>query len=360
MRKSVFLLSIVLCISCTQEVEKGICLPLEGSIEMDIKSGNIDILEDVSIIPLETTDESLLGECRIIDVCNDKFIIQDISSIYIFNVKTGKYESKIHRQGDGPEEYVSLSDVAVDCSNQLLYVLDGKGYVKVYGYDGVFQKVYENDSIISMEILGNSNFIAYNRANGQYQYDINLYDNDWNVVKHLQKRHIKEVNYKDVIEVKDFDIFNGLPYFMNADTLYQINNTDINFLFYIDKGKLTLPFEIFTDIKRKKERASYIWGDYGFLAGDSYFLRFYYDNKIYYDVWDITSMKLKYRNIVNSPTDARGISLLIDGKDVNIWPSFVKNDMIYCILMDEEVEKLGFSETNEGNPIMLIGKIKHI
>lgn len=358
MKKSIFLLYIVLCISCTQEVKKGTSLPLSESIEMDTKSENI-ILEDVSIVPLETTDKSLLGECRIVDICKGKIIVKDINSIYVFNEKTGAYESKLDKLGNGPEEYSSLSDVAVDCLNQLLYVLDGKGYVKVYGYDGNFQKVYKNDSIVSFEILENSNFIAFNRANGQYKYDINLYDNDWNIVKHMRKRYIKEANYKDVIEIKDFDIFNGIPYFTNADTIYQIENTIISPSFYIDKGKLSLPFEIFTDIKRKKERASYIWGDYGILAGDSYFLRFYHDNKIYYDIWNISSMKLIYRNIVNTPTDARGISILIDNKHINIWPSFVKNDMVYCVLMDGEVEKLGYTESNEGNPIIITGKIKY-
>lgn len=70
-------------------------------------------------------------------------------------------------------------------------------------------------------------------------------------------------------------------------------------------------------------------------------------------------MKLIYRNIVNTPTDARGISILIDNKHINIWPSFVKNDMVYCVLMDGEVEKLGYTESNEGNPIIITGKIKY-
>lgn len=362
MRKSLFILGLVLLlfISCSQNPVKDVCIPLKSTIENNTRPENIDILDNIGIIPLETTDESLLGECQIVDVNNKEVIIKDLNSIYIFNKETGKYESKILRLGDGPEEYASLSDVVSDSSRQQVYVLDGNGNVKVYDSNGKFRKKYENDSIISMEMLNNSHFVAFNRPNGPYKYDINIYDNEWSVLKNLHKKHAEKPHYKDIIEINDFCIFNGLPCFMESDTIYQIKDGNINFLFYIDKGDLALPMEVFTDIKRKKERASYIWGNYGFLAGDFYFLRFYYDNKIYYDIWNISSMKLMCRNVVSSPIEPKGVPVYINGKEIYVWPSFVKNDTVYCILMDTEVEKINFPNNNEGNPIIFVGRIKSI
>ncbi|ANU57752.1 6-bladed beta-propeller [Bacteroides caecimuris] len=356
MKTSVLALSFLLCFSCTKKLDEETCLPLKESIEVDSKVENIDIFEDVSVIPLETTDESLLSDCQIVAFCDDKIIVRDINTLYFFNIETGRYESRICRQGNGPEEYVSLNDVCIDCADKLVYVLERRGNIKTYNYNGSFLKEYTNDSVVSIEMLESSRFVAYSGVNRQC--DITLYNKDWNVVKKIWKRNKEVMNYRDIVEVRDFDVFNGYPCFMDTDTLCQINNENVNPLFYIDKGELALPFEIFTDIKRKKERDSYIWGDYGFLSEDFYFLRFYYDNKIYYDVWDVSSMKLMYRNIVSSPVDARGISILIDGKKINIWPSYVRGDMICSVLQGEEVEKLGLPTDNDENPVIVTCRIR--
>ncbi len=356
MKKSILALSFLLYFSCTKKLDEEICLPLRESIGIDSEVGNMDIFEDVCVIPLETTDESLLSDCQIVALCADKIIVRDINTLYFFDIETGRFESKICRKGDGPEEYVSLSDVCVDCIDRSVYVLEGRGNIKTYDYDDSFLKAYANDSVVSIEMFKDTCFLAYQGMNGLR--DIALYSKDWNIVKKLWKENKKAVNDVDIVEVKDFQVFNSYPCFMDVDTLYQINNAAVSPLFYIDKGELALPFEIFTDIKRKKERSSYIWGDYGVLSGDYYFLRFYYDNKIYYDVWDVSSMKLIHRNIAHSPVDARGIPVFIGGKKINIWPSYVRGDMIYSILQGEEVEKLDLPTDNDENPVIVGCRIR--
>lgn len=177
-------------ISCsgTKEIKNDMCIPLRASLESEFQSTDIDLLENVTLVPLETTDESLLGECHIIDTYTDEIIVSDISSIYIFDGKTGKYKSKINKLGNGPEEYVSLNDVAVDYLNRSFYILDGQGAVKKFSFDGDYLKEYRNDSIVSMAFMKRTGFVAFNNSAKQYDYDINLYDKDWNLLKHLHKK----------------------------------------------------------------------------------------------------------------------------------------------------------------------------
>ena len=151
MKTSVLALSFLLCFSCTKKLDEETCLPLKESIEVDSKVENIDIFEDVSVIPLETTDESLLSDCQIVAFCDDKIIVRDINTLYFFNIETGRYE------------------------------LERRGNIKTYNYNGSFLKEYTNDSVVSIEMLESSRFVAYSGVNRQC--DITLYNKDWNVVK---------------------------------------------------------------------------------------------------------------------------------------------------------------------------------
>lgn len=358
MKRNVFILAILLCVSCAKESDKGIIpLPLKESIGIDSKREKVDIFENIHVIPLETTDQSLLSGCYIINVCDDKLFVEDANTVYSFNAETGKYESSMHRQGSGPEEYVSLSDVCVDCSNRLLHVLERtRNKIKTYNYDGHFLREYAHDSIEAIEMLDGSYFVANKGMNGQC--DIGLYDKNWNIVKNLWNNNKGKVEYKHIAQIQDFQVFNDCTVFMDADTLYQIKNKEVNALFYINKENLSMPFEVLTDVTRQKEWDSYIWGNLGYLSGNYYFLRFYYENKLYYDVWDVSSMKLIYRNTASSPADIMGISVSVNGENIDIWPSFVKNDRIYSILSFEDAKKLDLPDDNEENPVIVACDIK--
>ena len=87
MKTSVLALSFLLCFSCTKKLDEETCLPLKESIEVDSKVENIDIFEDVSVIPLETTDESLLSDCQIVAFCDDKIIVRDINTLIFLILK---------------------------------------------------------------------------------------------------------------------------------------------------------------------------------------------------------------------------------------------------------------------------------
>ena len=81
-------------------------------------------IDDISYIPLETNDRSLIGSINKIIYRNQRFYIFDRMNmkIFIFDEK-GKFLSVINKRGNAPGEYMEAIDIDVDNEGHL-YVLD--------------------------------------------------------------------------------------------------------------------------------------------------------------------------------------------------------------------------------------------
>tara|TARA_A100000171_G_C2134439_1_gene149079 strand:- start:538 stop:1716 length:1179 start_codon:yes stop_codon:yes gene_type:complete len=85
------------------------------------KESFVDMIESVELMQFEETDESLLSAIRKINRLDDGFVFHpdkkigadDHLSIYFFN-ENGKFQKKINRQGQGPEEYSSIEDLWIE------------------------------------------------------------------------------------------------------------------------------------------------------------------------------------------------------------------------------------------------------
>ena len=82
------------------------------------------IAEDIEFLPLETTDECLLGDNIMnLVVTSMDIIIFDYEACYRFDRK-GKFLNKIGVKGNGPGEYVKPMYVTVDTLNKWVYMGD--------------------------------------------------------------------------------------------------------------------------------------------------------------------------------------------------------------------------------------------
>ncbi|MBO5445421.1 MAG: 6-bladed beta-propeller [Muribaculaceae bacterium] len=89
-----------------------------------------DIIGDHDMIPLETTDESLIGGRSNKVIKKDGYIfVQSINDVVMFD-NTGHFVGKLSRIGRGPEEYESLLDFDIDASSDEIWVSSLKGIVK--------------------------------------------------------------------------------------------------------------------------------------------------------------------------------------------------------------------------------------
>lgn len=98
------------------------------------------------IIALETTDNSLLGRIKKMDVTEDYLIFLDNKGVFLFQ-KDGKFLRRIGKSGPGPGEYSKVTDFTVDDINDKIYLLDAsKRVVFVYDFESNYSHVIPLDS----------------------------------------------------------------------------------------------------------------------------------------------------------------------------------------------------------------------
>ena len=115
-------------------------------IPVSIKEDYLDIsslVDSVVLIPLEATDQSLIGNIDKIICTDDRFYILDkrtSKKLFVFNSQ-GKFVRCIGQVGRGPGEYLEPSDFVVYPEEDLIIVFDQFGrQLLYYGTDGTFQR----------------------------------------------------------------------------------------------------------------------------------------------------------------------------------------------------------------------------
>ena len=116
-----FLVGLFLIFGCKTNINEGTVIDF-GNLQ---NMGMSQVIGDYELIPLETTDESLIGFIDKIEFYDDKIYILDRffgSSVFVFS-KEGKFLSKLSRKGRGPGEYIFPMYSAIDQRGAIL-VLD--------------------------------------------------------------------------------------------------------------------------------------------------------------------------------------------------------------------------------------------
>lgn len=104
-----------------------------------------DAASDLDIIPLETSDSCLIQRIRKMEIGENDLFINNSSIAYsrIFRFdKNGKFLNVIARQGEAPQEIMSIDGLGIDDSNQEIHVGNAFGFIneiKTYRYDGSWQ-----------------------------------------------------------------------------------------------------------------------------------------------------------------------------------------------------------------------------
>ena len=349
------LLALIALTSCDKKrssLQGFVVLPLSKSLHEARPDDLLDNIEEYRMIPLETSDSVLLGQCTIDGVTSNYYIISDQGTVYFFDTN-GKFDSKFNKQGNGPGEYLSINEILVNDIDKSLYIHDfQKRTIYQYTYDGRFINQFKNDSIASIGITRNGEFAASFSPSEPWIHQVGIYDGNWNPIQTFIRNDLLD-NKPNMFIINAIKEFNGDACIYTKDTLFKITKEEVIPAVVIDKGPLSLPKEVATDFKKSKEREQYIWGDYGFWAGDYYFLYFNYDHRGYYDLWDLSSATLIGRNIHETFEESPGIPFQIGNRLMYLWPVFTQGNKIYCIPEEDDAVALYPEHDENDNPIIL-------
>ena len=209
------------------------------------------IISDIRFIRLETTENNLVSRIDKIFFINENIVIVDklgSKSIHIFN-KNGKYVSKVSHLGNGPQEYLNITDVDITPSGLIAIKDNYKDILLYYNMDGEFVKkedileggseiAFIDDHIIAHEIFqsfiperfkgaslciaednkirtlfgkdgGKIGVMNINRANTMFDYNGNVYYNpNWEKIMYritadsILARYLIELKPEDMLDHK--------------------------------------------------------------------------------------------------------------------------------------------------------------
>lgn len=170
----------VVSVGCKSTKEEEV-LKDYPTIKLDLSNEPVfirpdSLLGEKVIIPLETTNESIIGEIDKLEIVRDTLYIldDDQDMIFLFD-KTGKYIARIADIGRGAQEYLAISDFHID--GEVIYVVAGSNR-KVFCYDlqGKFLSSFSTE-FSANKIATDSNYIyVYYNFSHRQNYNVATYN----------------------------------------------------------------------------------------------------------------------------------------------------------------------------------------
>ncbi|MGD9558047.1 MAG: 6-bladed beta-propeller [Mangrovibacterium sp.] len=212
-----------------------------------------EIFSEVSYIPLETSDENLIGTVNQLLVYQDRFYVLDedqTQSVYCFT-QEGKFQYKIDRKGKGPGEYSQVNRISIDHDNNNLLLFCAKSHqVLVFHLEGNYIRSHRID-LWANDFSYMDNDIAvffgdYTRneryAKNQATPNLLITDTKGYKVHYLDLFFPSTVNFSALSSTANsFSSYHDgtvaliVPY---NDTIYQITSKSVKREFYIDFGQM--------------------------------------------------------------------------------------------------------------------------
>ncbi|SFU09586.1 hypothetical protein SAMN04489724_3911 [Algoriphagus locisalis] len=147
-----------------------------------------DLFQEVEVIPLEFTEESMLTAVDEILIQDDSYLVFDKKAqvIYKFDLD-GNYISKLDKSGEGPGEYQLIYDVSINPYTGNIELLSGYGSFFIYNKNFQWVETFDFPDIVSatqFDYFSEDVILLFSR-----------YDRDHNLMLYSrsEKRHLNKM-----------------------------------------------------------------------------------------------------------------------------------------------------------------------
>lgn len=302
----------------------------------------------------------------------------DHNSILFFN-EDGTFSHKLSRQGNGPDEYIRISDFEIHRDSRVISVLDTrKKQILEYSWEGYFLRKIDLDFwAIGIQPLDDSLCVLYsgNQVSGENHCKFTAYDFSSSSVRNrFYPIDEKKASYLHIHSANNFsrcgeDVLFGEMY---NDTIYSVTSSGCIPSYYMDFGDNKVPSSFYEEgyanimefqNKFYKYDFSYGINSLANLPSGLLFSCFMYKKRsfVYYD----KSLRKAVSFVKLSDTDFWGDNLSID---VNAYHVQFYSDGD-CLLMladnelymEEKMEGLKGSldgVERENNPIVRVCRVR--
>ncbi|OFX81776.1 MAG: hypothetical protein A2X20_01885 [Bacteroidetes bacterium GWE2_40_15] len=208
MRKLYILMFFLGIVSCNiKEGSSSISVDLDQSDKVSI----FDLADSISIVQLETTNESLIKYIsNVIPYKNRFYVFDKLSQVVLCFSSNGQFLFKINKKGRGPEEYENVASFNIDNINDQILLLVPWGYVLTFDLDGNFISKKK----LPEEIKSYNEVFAVNRDTLLF-----LSSNEYRAIYYSRKSDSIINKCLGVDEMPEIEYTKGVVYMYN-DSLY--------------------------------------------------------------------------------------------------------------------------------------------
>ena len=232
----------------------------DNRIKVDLhntqKASLFDYFTHVELIPLETSDDILIGRLNKVTFHQDRYYVLDRRRIIHVFDGAGKFIYRIDKSGQGPGEYNMAYDFAINPFTGYLDLLDPLGYIFSYDLSGNFVKKSDNlisdselTAIQNLELLSEKIY-AFRVSNPVDELTLAYYD--------IETKTIQVQEYKNFSRHYPFKLnhYNGRWYISSTfdNVVYALEPDSLIEAFTLDFGKLN--YKLAEDVFPRELRAS--------------------------------------------------------------------------------------------------------
>lgn len=344
MKKVVFIIITFFCIvacSSNKGQDNLITIPIDPTSSQSVDWEQLFDTASMQVIPLETTDQSLLAWVDRVIITDTLYSFSSDNSIYTFN-QNGKFLFKIAHQGRGPGEYLVLDDFYIDEDNHY-YILDNNSF-KIIEYSPKGEFVDEiNTGLFGLAFTKISNdlwaiYIGSSKSPSSH-CRLNYFSKQERKIIHefieisdneLNWRHFKDNN--NFIPRDSKNLF--FTYSLN-DTIYQLTEKELIPCYRFECGKHQMPQKMLKDsyndvtdfIETIKNHDYVARITPVFLTNKEIMFGFQYQDNYLHSLYQChaTTIINHYRNFHGIP------QFSISTRDA-IFPSGYQNDYFYYLI----------------------------
>ena len=365
--KNIILTILALCLSCTDKTTKSDKSTIIRFLpsQKENTAPMSDVFTIKKYVPLEVDDETLIGDISKLITTIDKYIIFDNVSmrIFIFDRETGKKVGIIEAIGQGPQEYITIWDIAyVENSDEILILSPKK--LLVYSTKGEFKKA-EKVALLASNIamttthkaIVYANYSENTVENKEIKDNLLLLGSDYQVEKTYMPFTTMVnsfVRINPLVNNGDYFLF----YNKVDDKLYELTKEEtLNATYTLDYGNnnSTIAAKILSALESDKMMSAYkstvLEKEYRYcnllnVLNTPSYLFFIYNQNEYFHYAFYNKNDGKVKQFTKKYTDnTPPIPLINDFDGVSYYPllSNEKNTFVSYALSDELMETKGKS-----------------
>lgn len=319
------------------EDEFPVKIDFESIIDRKIDISLSEIVKNIEYIPLETTNECLIGDFPGIILTDDYILVNSYggpggkTNIFLFT-RDGGFIRKIGSQGEGPKEYAYVADIEFGLDNREIYVLDDKSVV-IYSVDGEFiRKFPAHGRALNIVNFKNDQLLVYTYFPllfGSNNIQFYLIDTKGNLIWGFPVDNTKSITNRTTGKIRVSMLStNKYTDFTNSirDTIYRLFEENLyESIYYLYFGKYQRP----ENFSRKTDNYRRAVSDYiqieGYQMAENYIFYVYrLHNEGWAAIFDKQDNIFVYNQIINlNKFHTIGLNNKLEGMIGLFWPSNV-------------------------------------